>query len=138
MRFWDASAIVPLCLEEPPSGALVQIMEADPSMVVWWGSVIECWSAFARRRREGLLTAEDEEASRSILERLRGAWLEVQPSEEVRQFAGRLLRTHALRSLDAAQLAAALVWSGSGPGEIVVLDQRLREAARLEGLITKP
>lgn len=134
MRFWDASALVPLCLAEPASASRRRLHDADPTMVVWWGSVVECWSAFARRRRDGLLTVEDEDAARTILERLRGAWLEVQPVEEVRQHAGRLLRTHALRALDAAQLAAALVWSGGGPGEIVALDQRLREAARLEGL----
>lgn len=134
MKFWDASALVPLCLVEPASASLRRILEDDPGMVVWWGSPIECWSAFARRRREGVLSGEDEDAARTILERLRTAWVEVQPIEDVRRHAGRLLRTHPLRSLDAVQLAAALVWSGGGPGEIVVLDQTLRDAARLEGL----
>jgi predicted nucleic acid-binding protein len=124
-----------LCLAEPASASLRRILEADPGMVVWWGSPIECWSAFARRRREGLLSGEDEDAARMILDRLHSAWVEVQPGDDVRRHAGRLLRTHSLRSLDAVQLAAALVWSGGGPGEIVVLDQRLRDAARLEGLI---
>lgn len=138
MRFWDATAIAPLCLGEPTSEALARILEADPVMVVWWGSVIECWSAFARRRREGLLTAEDEDAARAVLERLRATWNEVQPVEEVRQTAGRLLLTHALRSSDATQLAAAIVSSGGGQGEIIALDQRLREAARLEGFVSRP
>lgn len=138
MRFWDASALVPLCIEEPPSAILHDLLEADSDIVVWWTSVIECWSAFARRRREGLLTARDEDAARFALERLRNAWEEIQPIEEVRLHAGRLLRTHPLRALDSAQLAAALVWSGGGSGEIVALDDRLREAARLEGLTPVP
>lgn len=138
MKFWDASAIVPLCVEEPHSAALVRMAEADPPMAVWWGSLIECWAALARRRREGRLDPDAEDASRQNLDLLRRAWREIQPSEEVRQFAGRLLRTHPLRSADATQLAAALVWSRGGTGDFVVLDQRLREAARLEGLNPLP
>jgi predicted nucleic acid-binding protein len=46
---------------------------------------------------------------------------------------------HPLRAADALQLAAALVWAGSpAVGEMVVLDRRLREAARLEGLRPLP
>jgi len=135
VKFWDASAVVPLCLAQPASSSLRRILETDGHMVVWWSTVIECWSAFARQRREAFLAADDEETARAILERLRAAWDEVQPVDEVRQRAGRLLRTHPLRTPDATQLAAALVWSGGGPGEIVVLDQRLKEAARLEGLV---
>lgn len=137
MKFWDASAVVPLCLAEPASSSLRRILEADAHMVVWWGCVIECWSELARQRREGFLTADDEDAARAVLERLRGAWDEVQPVDEVRQRAGRLLRIHPLRAPDAIQLAAALVWS-DGRGEIVVLDERLRNAARLEGLTPIP
>lgn len=138
MKFWDTTALVPLCLEQPASGPIARILKNDPAQVVWWGSVIECWSAFARLRREGMLKADDEDKARTILDRLRGAWVEVQPTEEVRHYAGRLLRTHALRSQDAVQLAAALVWTGGGPGEFVVLDQKLREAARLEGFTPNP
>lgn len=138
MKFWDASAIVPLCLEQPDTGGVARILQADPGLAVWWGSPIECWSAFARLRREGLLTVEGEDSARAILERLRIAWTEIQPGEEVRTQAGRLVRTHPLRSQDAIQLAAALVWAGGGSGEMVVLDRRLRDAARLEGLVPKP
>ena len=139
MRFWDTSALVPLCVDEPESGAVKALLQDDPSMVVWWGSIIECWSALARRRREGMLQNADEESARTFLHTLQESWIEVLPGEDVRARAGRLLRLHPIRSADAVQLAAALVWAGDPPsGEIVVYDHRLREAARLEGLTPRP
>ena len=139
MRFWDTSALVPLCVDEPESVGVKALLRDDPSMVVWWGSVIECWSALARRRREGMLQNADEESARTFLHTLQESWIEVLPGEDVRARAGRLLRLHPIRSADAVQLAAALVWAGDPPsGEIVVYDHRLREAARLEGLTPRP
>ena len=139
MRFWDSSAIVPLCLDQPNSGAMRIFLVEDRSMAVWWGSPIECWSAFARLRREGALRPEDEDTARSLLAVLQDACTEIQPSEEVRAQAARVLRIHPLRSAEALQLAAALVWAGSPPkGEIVVFDRRVQEAARLEGLTPRP
>ncbi|MBI3998316.1 MAG: PIN domain-containing protein [Armatimonadetes bacterium] len=139
MRFWDASALVPLCLDQPASATARALLREDPAMVAWWGSVLECWSAFARLRRDGVLLVDEEERARTLLRALQDAWTEIQPGEEVRGHAARLLRMHPLRSLDALQLAAALVWAGSPPaGEIVVFDGRLEDAARLEGLTPRP
>ncbi len=140
MRFWDASALVPLCVKQQPiSGIARGLLTEDPGIAVWWGSPVECWAAFARLRRERLLEGGEEEAALSRLRLLQEAWAEIQPSEEVRVHAARLLRLHPLRSLDVLQLAAALVWAGSPPsGEMVVFDRRLQEAARLEGLSPRP
>ena len=139
MRFWDTSALIPLCVDEPESVGVKALLQDDPNMVVWWGSIIECWSALARRRREGMLQNADEESARTFLHTLQESWIEVLPGEDVRARAGRLLRLHPIRSADAVQLAAALVWAGDPPsGEIVVYDHRLREAARLEGLTPRP
>lgn len=100
---------------------------------------MECWSAFARLRREGRLTLDEEEGAGALLDVLRETWFEVLPGEDVRSHAAGLLRRHPLRAADALQLAAALVWAGSpASGEIVVLDQRLATAARLEGLTVRP
>lgn len=135
MRFWDASALVPLCVDQPASTAVHRLLKGDPAMAVWWGSPVECWSAFARLRREGVLKATEDETARSLLAQLQRAWVEIEPSEEVRGQAARLLRLHPLRALDALQLAAAALWAGSpAAGEVISLDDRLREAARLEGL----
>lgn len=139
MRFWDTSALIPLCVDEPESISVKALLQDDPGMVVWWGSIIECWSALARRRREGMLQGADEESARTLLRMLQESWIEVLPGEDIRAHAGRLLRLHPIRSADAVQLAAALVWAGDPPaGDIVVYDRRLREAARLEGLTPRP
>jgi hypothetical protein len=69
-----------------------------------------------------------------VLDRLRASWLEIEPSEALRQGAMRLLRVHPLRAADTLQLAAALVWAGIAAGRgFVTLDQRLADAARAEG-----
>lgn len=108
-------------------------------MVVWWGTVVECWSAIARLRREGMISPKDEAAVQEILDRLRDSWVEVLPSEDVRRAAARLLRIHPLRAADALQLAAALLWAGSPSGHrIVTYDERLRKASELEGFRVLP
>lgn len=135
MRFWDASGLVPLCVGQPETSRVRELLDEDRVMVVWWGSVIECRSAFARLRRDGVFTTDNEDAARDLLHMLQESWIEIFPGEDVRVHAGRLLRLHAIRSADALQLAAALVWAGTPPsGQIVVFDRRLQEAARLEGL----
>lgn len=135
MRFWDASALIPLCLQEPQSGQLKKLAREDEAIVAWWGSPIECLSALARLKREGALTASDDEQARTVLRSLSGSWIEVEPTIPVREQAGRVLRLHPLRAADALQLAAALVWCQGEPVQysFVCLDQRLREAARREG-----
>ena len=64
----------------------------------------------------------------------------VAPSDDVRRRAGRLVATHPLRAADAFQLAAALIWCEEQPGgeAFVCLDERLREAARREGVTLVP
>jgi len=48
VKFWDASAIVPLLFAEPTTRALQALAGHDPDMLVWWGSEVECVSALAR------------------------------------------------------------------------------------------
>lgn len=134
MIFWDTSAIIPLLVDEPRSERGREVLESDRRMIVWWGTTVECWSAIARLRREEYMSTVDEEHAGIVLERLRASWVEIEPSEEVRAHAGRLLRTHPLRASDALQLGAALVWSGSpAEGALATYDVRLADAARVEG-----
>lgn len=140
MKFWDASALIPLCLRERLSGRLKRIAQDDEALVVWWGSPVECLSAFARLRREAVLNEFGEEQARLVLHALQEAWMEIEPANVVREQAGRVLRLHPLRAADALQLAAALVWCQGDPirNGFICLDQRLREAARREGFTVLP
>lgn len=135
MRFWDASAVVPLVVAEAPRDALLALLEADPDMLVWWGTPVECASAIARRERDGALPLGDATAALDRLKRLGRSWHEVLPADPLRSVALRLLRVHPLRAADSLQLAAAIVAAEHEPGtlEFVSLDDRLNEAASREG-----
>lgn len=136
MRFWDASAIVPLLVEEPGSARAQALRDEDAQVVVWWGTPVECASALARLRREGALSVAEDGAASRRLDRLRRSWFEVLPVDQVRAQALRVLRVHSLRAADALQLAAALEWAGTpAAGEMVTRDERLAAAAELEGFV---
>jgi predicted nucleic acid-binding protein len=141
VRFWDSSAVVPLLVLEVMSGSVQRLYEDDPVMAAWWATEIECTSAIARRQRLGQLS-EDVAAEGFVrLKALREGWHEVEPGEELRESAKRLLRVHDLRTADALQLAAAVYVAEARPStlEFVSLDDRLLAAARREGFpTTKP
>ena len=135
MKFWDASAIVPLLIAEVSTPRLLALAAVDPVMLVWWGSEVECVSAVARLEREAAIDSNGIRAAVSRLGELKAAWHEVDPSEAVRETAARFLRVHPLRGADALQLAAAFAAAEGRPTslEFVSLDDRLCVAARKEG-----
>lgn len=135
MRFWDASAIVPLILSDSPAHGAVGVDDVSP-MCVWWATIVEAVSAIARRERAGALTGGQVKHCLSRLTELSDSWMEVPPSDELRDSAQRLLRIHALRAADSLQLAAALATSEGRARsvEFVCCDVRLSEAASREGL----
>jgi predicted nucleic acid-binding protein len=136
LKFWDASAVVPLLIEEPIAKRVAGIYRGDPFLVVWWGAEVECASALARREREGSFGASAIASAFGRLDALQREWNEVEPSVEIRRVARRLLRTYPLRASDALQLAAALDASNEEPVGMpfVCLDRRLADAAEREGL----
>ena len=140
MKFWDSSALIPLCLKETSSRAMRRMAKADEDIVVGWAARVECLSAMARRLREGVLPADAERRAKNTLSALANAWSEIQPTQAVRQRSERLLMIHPLRSADAFQLAAALLWAEDIPQgfEFVCLDQNLGEAALKEGFTVLP
>lgn len=140
MKFWDSCAIIPLCINEPFSVLVQAIAQEDESMVTWWGTPVECSSAFARYRREKNISMDEERAFRGLVNTLAACWNEIIPSEEVRTLASRLLLKYPLRAADSLQLAAAVIWSGYKQEnyEFVCLDKRLREAAQAEGFKVLP
>lgn len=140
MRFWDASAVIPLCLDEPRTASLRKLCAEDGHIVVWWGTPVECCSAFSRLRRDGVLNSQQEQQARQVLSALTQTWTEIAPSRTVREKAERALLLHPLRSADSLQLAAALVWAqGHAAGKpFVCADNRLRDAAGREGFSVLP
>jgi predicted nucleic acid-binding protein len=135
VKFWDASAIVPLLVAEPTTRPLQALAADDPNMLVWWGSEVECASALARLERAAALDVKAISIAFERLKQLADGWHEVEPGDIVRESAMRFLRVHPLRAADALQLAAAFVAAERRPPslQIVTLDQRLADVARKEG-----
>ena len=137
MRFWDASAIVPLLMTESTTKPLQGLAAADPTMLVWWATEVECASAIARLERESALDGPASSQAFERLKQLAAAWHEVDPSDPIREAAVRFLRVHPLRAADALQLAAAFIAAERRPSslEMMTLDDRLAVAARKEGFV---
>ena len=135
MRFWDSSAILPLLVEETSTPAVLAYYESNPEIVAWWATPVECASALARLEREAKLDPAGVTLALGQLVTLQAAWHEVQPLDNVRQVAQRLLRLHPLRAADSLQLAAALLACEHRPQgwQFVCLDTRLSLAAEREG-----
>ncbi|CAN5448357.1 hypothetical protein BH20CHL7_BH20CHL7_18820 [soil metagenome] len=78
------------------------------SLIVWWGTRVECTAALARSERDGRIKPGGARTAFAGLDRLRDQWTEIDPNETLRRVTERLLRTHLLRTADALQLAAAM------------------------------
>jgi hypothetical protein len=131
VKFWDSSA-------ERLTPSVRRLYAHDPVMFAWWATEIECTSALARRQRLGQLREDIVAEAVARLSALRAAWHEVEPGEDVRESAERLVRVHDLRTADALQLAAAVFAAEARPStlEFVSLDDRLLTAARRDGFST--
>jgi predicted nucleic acid-binding protein len=140
MAFWDASAIVPLCCSQQATRGSRKLLREVGRMVVWWGTPVEARSAFARLMREGSLTDGERTRAMKLLDQLRPSWDEIQPSERVRDIAENLPDRHGVRTLDAMQLAAALVWCRERPNRrpFICFDDRLTSAAAAVGFSVLP
>lgn len=134
MKFWDASAIVPLVVAEEETTRCRGFLADDTEMLVWCLTPVEVCSALNRRLREGSIKLPDFRKAKERLLFLEKAWSEVVSMERVRERALRLLETHPLRAADALQLGAAIVVSEEDPRSLpfVSLDSRLALAAEKE------
>jgi predicted nucleic acid-binding protein len=135
VRFWDSSAVVPLLVRQPASTRADDWFDADAACALWTLTTVELTSALWRLVREGGLSETDAIAADIRATELAMASYLVSDIDAVKLMARRVLRTHVLRSADALQLGAALVWSGGSPqGKIFhTFDTRLALAAQREG-----
>ena len=136
MRFWDASALVPLIIEEPGSAACRRWITEDPDVVLWGLTWLEVASAIERRVREGLLSKSLRGAALARIRRIAADAHEIGDLAAVRTRALSLIARHPLRAADATQIGAAMLVADPEPSSLtmVVLDHRLAEAAEREGL----
>lgn len=136
MKYWDASALIPLVVEEPGSDLARGWVGEDPHIVTWSWTLVELTSAVERRARKQVVTRAER---RDLLRRfaaLARTWDEVAELDLVRRRAVGLLARHPLRAADAGQLAAALTAAEDDAASLtfVCLDRRLSEAAEREGM----
>jgi len=134
--FWDASAVVPLCVQEENSRRVHSYLRKFMP-VVWWGTPVEVYSAITRLHRLGKLNDGEKHGALSRLDLLSRGWREILPGDLVRDLAKRLLDTHQLRAADSFQLAAALTWCQQHPAKrgFLCADQRLSKAAATAGFL---
>ncbi len=140
MRYWNASALVPLVVAEATSSLVRKWLAEDERIVTWVWTRTEIVSAIERRAREGSLLRKQRREVLGRFNTFASNWDEVTDILAVRSRANALLARHPLRAADAGQLAAALLVQEqlAGPLTFVCLDQRVSSAADVEGLRVLP
>ena len=112
MRYWDASALVPLVVAEPDSELVRMWLSEDDQIVTWAWSRTEITSAIERRAHDGSLSRHQRREALRRFEAFAESWDEVTELLAVRSRANALLARHPLRAADAGQLGAALALRG--------------------------
>ena len=136
MRYWDASALVPLLVAERDTELVRAWLSDDDRIVTWAWTRTEIVGAVERRTREGSLSRSQRREMLRRLDAFARSWDEVIDVLAVRSRANALLARHPLRAADAGQLGAALLVQEQMAGvlDFVCLDRRLSSAAELESL----
>ena len=137
MKYWDASALLPLFVSEQGSNVA---LGRDTQIITWLWSRTEVAAAIERRTREGTLSRAARRHVLARLDALAETWNEVTDALAVRSRAIKLLARHPIRAADAGQLGAALLVQDqlADPLEFVCFNRRLSLAAEMEGLQVLP
>lgn len=131
MSFWDSSALVPLCANEPRSRLAGRLWKQFTEKFVWWETSIEISSALARLERENKISLRQRLKSEKRLKILEKVWTEIQPENRIKELARTFPSKYELKAADSIQLAAALVWCKEQPKgkNFVSGDEKLTKAA---------
>ena len=138
--YLDTSALIKLYVDEEGSGVVRKYVELASVIATSKIAFIEARSAFARAKREKMLSGE---SYRRIVERLYYDWeryMKVEISDGLIIVAGELTENFGLRGFDAIHHASVLFLQGQ-TGDIVVAacwDFRLWHALKKTGLKTIP
>ncbi len=138
MSFWDSSALVPLCTNEPRSILAGRLWKMFPQKFVWWETSIEICSALARISRENKITAQQRLNAEKRLEILEKIWTEIQPNSRIKELARTFPAQHNMKAADSLQLASALIWCNEKPKgkDFVSGDEHLIKVAQTVGFTT--
>ncbi|MBS4032226.1 MAG: type II toxin-antitoxin system VapC family toxin [Clostridiales bacterium] len=137
---WDTSALVKLYVDEEGSDIVRSSVKQTSVVATAKVAYVEARSAFARAKREGLLSNT---SYRHIIEHLRYEWrryLVVEISDGLNETAGGLAEEFSLRGFDALHLASALFLQHQTGQSVLAAcwDARLWEAFKHSGLETVP
>jgi predicted nucleic acid-binding protein len=137
--FWDASALVPLCIHQRITPSVISLYKSYPA-VVWWATPVEIASALARLVHTREINSSDWAKAHQVAVALADEWSVIQPSDSLRAKATQLVDRYDLRAADALQLAAALEWCEGAPHgkKFFAADHKLQEAAVLSGFEAEP
>ena len=137
MAFWDSSALVPLCVNEPRSVLAGHFWKTLPQKFVWWETSVEICSALARLERENKIASVHRSRAERRLEILEKVWTEIQPDYRIKELARKFPVAYGLKAADSFQLAAALVWCRELPKnkDFVSGDGKLLKAAADAGFV---
>ncbi len=145
LNYLDSSALAKRYLTEAGSDWVTRLCQIEP-VAISLISIPEIASAFARRTREGILTAQQRDTLFRLFLRDGRSFVMVVLNQTIAQQAAMALLTAPasvrLRSLDALHLATAQ-WSfararrrGAATGSFVTADRALIEAAVWAGIPT--
>ena len=112
--FWDSSALIPICVAQQAKTATRALLRKY-ERVVWWGTPVEMRGAFARLAKIGALSSNEQVQALVRMDQLRRAWLEMEPTEQLRERAESLVERFQMKGADSFQLAAAWMWCMGRP-----------------------
>ena len=139
MRFWDTSALIPLMLEEAESDRMRALLAEDGAIAIATITPLEIASVLWRRRHAGQLGVEEHHQADAMFAELSARWNQVTSMTLILRKALDVVTRHPLRTLDAIQLAAAIVLCDEPAClTLVTLDRDLAAAARAEGFEVLP
>jgi predicted nucleic acid-binding protein len=145
IAYLDTSALIKAYVIEAGSDWIRTLVKPDQTPTVFTSqlTVVEAVCAFARRRREGVLSAEHHARILTSFEYdAKYLYNTLTVEIAVVESAKRLANLHPLRAYDAVQLASAwlanekLVQAGHPPLTFICADDRLLAIAQVEGLPT--
>lgn len=134
--YLDTSSLVKLYIAEADSAAVHQLAAAANVVVTSVVAYAEARAAFARRRRERLMTAGEIAAAVNQLDADWPHFLRITVDDELGLAAGRLAAAQGLRGYDAIHLASferLLVYCADDDVRFSCADERLGRAARALG-----